>query len=49
MDESDIYYTAVILDPRVKGNLILNKLDNKETRNIILTAIRENLYEKYLR
>ncbi|KAK9426842.1 ribonuclease H-like domain-containing protein, partial [Lipomyces doorenjongii] len=26
MDESDVYYTALVLDPRVKGNLILQEL-----------------------
>lgn len=49
MDESDTYYTSVILDPRVKGDLILSELDDKEAGNMILTAIRENLHQKYPR
>ncbi|KAK9482964.1 ribonuclease H-like domain-containing protein, partial [Lipomyces starkeyi] len=41
MDESDVYYTALVLDPRVKGNLILDELsqDNNSGR-IILQSIR---------
>ncbi|KAK9322025.1 hypothetical protein V1517DRAFT_324746 [Lipomyces orientalis] len=47
MDESDMYYTALVLDPRVKGNLILEKLreDNNSGRPI-LQAIRQNLHQQ---
>lgn len=48
MDESDAYYTALVLDPRVKGDLILSELEDKEAGDMILTAIRENLHQKYL-
>ncbi|KAF1812680.1 hypothetical protein P152DRAFT_369770, partial [Eremomyces bilateralis CBS 781.70] len=47
MDESDTYYTALILDPRVKGDLILNELEDKEAGNLILRAVRNSLHQKY--
>ncbi|KAK9481809.1 hypothetical protein V1527DRAFT_478451 [Lipomyces starkeyi] len=47
MDESDTYYTALILDPRVKGDLIVGELEDKEAGNLILKAIRDNLHLKY--
>jgi hypothetical protein len=47
MDESDTYYTALILDPRVKGDLILKELDDIEAGNLILKAIRDNLHQNY--
>ncbi|KAF1808085.1 hypothetical protein P152DRAFT_406142, partial [Eremomyces bilateralis CBS 781.70] len=39
IDELDTYYTTLILDPRVKGDLILNKLEENffvKARNIFL-------------
>jgi hypothetical protein len=48
MDESDTCYTALILDPRVKGDLILKELDDIEAGNLILKAIRDNLHQNYL-
>lgn len=47
MDISDIYYTALILDPRVKGDLLLYELDNEDTGRNILQVLRDNLHEKY--
>jgi hypothetical protein len=47
MDDSEIYYTALVLDPRVKGDLILRELEDKEAGNLILKAIRDNLCQKY--
>ena len=47
IDESDTYYTALILDPRVKGDLILKELDDIEAGNLILKAIRDNLHQNY--
>lgn len=36
MDVSDIYYTALILDSRVKGDLLLYELDDEDAgRNIL--------------
>ncbi|KAK9481757.1 hypothetical protein V1527DRAFT_478655 [Lipomyces starkeyi] len=43
MDESDMYYTALVLDPRVKGNLILEELrEDNNSGKLILQAIRWN-------
>ena len=36
MDDSEIYYTTLVLDPRVKGDLILGELEDKEAVNLIL-------------
>ena len=47
MDESAFYYTALVLDPRVKGDLIKRELEDKEASDLILTAIRNNLHLKY--
>jgi hAT family C-terminal dimerisation region len=47
MDESEIYYTALVLDPRVKGDLISRELEDKEASDLILEAIRNNLHKKY--
>ena len=44
MDESEIYYTALILDHRVKGELILRELEDPKAGSLILTAIRDNLH-----
>ncbi|EED23391.1 hypothetical protein TSTA_068180 [Talaromyces stipitatus ATCC 10500] len=48
MDESEIYYTVLILDPRVKGDLILKELEDKEAGNLILQATHDSLHQKYL-
>ncbi|KAK9320194.1 hypothetical protein V1517DRAFT_330049, partial [Lipomyces orientalis] len=47
MDESDMYYTTLVLDPRVKSNLTLEKLreDNNSGR-LILQAMRQNLHQQ---
>jgi hypothetical protein len=47
MDESDTYYTALILDPRVKGGLIMEELQDNNAGNLILQAIRSSLHERY--
>ncbi|EED14010.1 hypothetical protein TSTA_102400 [Talaromyces stipitatus ATCC 10500] len=36
MDTSDTYYTALILDPQIKDDLLLDKLEDKTTRREIL-------------
>jgi hypothetical protein len=46
MDNSDIYYTALILDPRVKGDLLLHELE-EDSGEIILQALRENINSQY--
>jgi hypothetical protein len=47
VDECDTYYTALILDPRVKGDLILGELDDKEAGSLIIEAIRSNIQQRY--
>ncbi|KAJ5082681.1 hypothetical protein N7532_011724 [Penicillium argentinense] len=47
MDISDTYYTALILDPRVKGDLLLYELEDKATSREILQSLRDDLYSKY--
>ncbi|EED14716.1 hypothetical protein TSTA_041910 [Talaromyces stipitatus ATCC 10500] len=47
MDISNTYYTALILDPRVKGDLLLYELDDEDTSRKILQALHGNLYKKY--
>jgi hypothetical protein len=47
MDASDIYYTALVLDPRVKGDLLLFEIEGKETGRNILEALRDKLHSKY--
>jgi hypothetical protein len=46
MDNSDIYYTALVLDPRVKGDLLLHELE-EDSGEIILQALRENINSQY--
>jgi hypothetical protein len=48
MDDSEIYYTALVLDPQVKGDLILQELEDKEAGNLILKDIYDKLCQKYL-
>ncbi|EED11419.1 conserved hypothetical protein [Talaromyces stipitatus ATCC 10500] len=47
IDTSDIYYTTLILDPQIKGDLLLNKLEDKTTGREILQALRDNLHRDY--
>jgi hypothetical protein len=47
MDASDTYYTALILDPRVKGDLLLEELEDEATGREILQALRDNLHRDY--
>ncbi|EED21581.1 hypothetical protein TSTA_088170 [Talaromyces stipitatus ATCC 10500] len=47
MDASDTYYTALILDPRVKGDLLLDELEDEATRREILKALHDNLHRDY--
>jgi hypothetical protein len=48
MDDSELYYTALVLDPWVKGDLILQELEDKEAGNLILKDIHDRLCQKYL-
>ncbi|KAK9245685.1 hypothetical protein V1506DRAFT_506335 [Lipomyces tetrasporus] len=48
MDESDTFYTALVLDPRVKGDLIRDELrDDDDAGRLILQAIRLELPQAY--
>jgi hypothetical protein len=48
IDESDTYYTALILDPWVKGDLILTELqEDSNSGSLILEAIQHNLHQQY--
>ena len=47
MDNTDTYYTALILDPRVKGDLLLKELDT-EVGQMIIDTIRKDIHTKYL-
>lgn len=47
MDASDTYYTALILDPRVKGDLLLDELEDENTGRKILQSLRDNLHRDY--
>ncbi|KAJ5743520.1 hypothetical protein N7533_010622 [Penicillium manginii] len=47
MDNTDAYYTALILDPRVKGDILLHKLSDNEAGQMIINTIRENIHEQY--
>jgi hypothetical protein len=47
MDETDAYYTALILDPRMKGDLLLRELSGDGARQMIIDTTRENMRQKY--
>ncbi|KAK9489764.1 hypothetical protein V1508DRAFT_426994 [Lipomyces doorenjongii] len=47
MDASDTYYTALILDPRVKGDLLTNELEDEDAAKEVLRALRLNLNHNY--
>lgn len=47
MDGCDTYYTALVLDPRVKGEMILRELQDGKAGTMILETIRTNLHQVY--
>ena len=47
MDGCDTYYTALILDPRVKGDLILGELNDKKAGEMIIETMRTNIHRRY--
>lgn len=47
MDESDAYYVATVLDPRVKGDLILRELSDGDAGRGIVENIRLSLHKTY--
>jgi hypothetical protein len=49
MDLSDTYYTTLILDPRVKGDLLLYELEDQANGRDIIQYLRDDLHSKYPR
>ncbi|OQD76240.1 hypothetical protein PENANT_c134G04431 [Penicillium antarcticum] len=47
MDDCDTYYTALVLDPRVKGEMVLRELQDGDAGTMILDTIRTNLHQVY--
>ena len=47
MDDCDTYYTALVLDPRVKGEMVLRELQDSNAGTMILETIRTNLNQVY--
>ncbi|KAJ5974771.1 hypothetical protein N7481_008478 [Penicillium waksmanii] len=47
MDETDAYYTALILDPRMKGDLLLHEVSGHGAGQIIIDTIRDNIRQRY--
>jgi hypothetical protein len=49
MDISDIYYTALVLDPRIKGDLLLYELEDQANSMDIIQYLRDDLHSRYPR
>ena len=47
MDNSETYYTALILDPQVKGDLILHEIEDQEAAQMIIQETRQMLHQRY--
>jgi hypothetical protein len=47
MDVSDTYYTALVLDPYIKGNLLLAELEDEVTGKDTLKGLHENIHQNY--
>jgi hypothetical protein len=47
MDVSDTYYTALVLDPHIKGDLLLAELEDEVTGKDILKGLCENIHQNY--
>lgn len=47
MNDCDTYYTALVLDPQVKGEKVLRELQDGNTGTMILEMIRINLHQVY--
>ena len=47
MDNSEAYYTALILDPQVKCDLILHEIEDQEAAQMIIQATRRMLHKRY--
>ena len=44
MDISDTYYTALVLDPCVKGDLLLAELEDEVIGKDIIKGLRRNIH-----
>lgn len=47
MDDCDTYYAAHVLDPRIKGEMVLRELQDGNAGTMILDTIRANLHQVY--
>ena len=47
MDDNDLCYTAAVLDPRIKGDIILGEVADREEGKSIIQTIRENFANWY--
>ncbi|KAJ5765292.1 hypothetical protein N7520_004851 [Penicillium odoratum] len=47
MDDCDTYSTALVLDPRVKSEMVLRELQDGNAGTVILEMIRTNLHQVY--
>jgi hypothetical protein len=47
MDISDTYYTVLVLDPRVKGDLLLAELEDEVTGKDIIEGLCRNIHQNY--
>lgn len=47
MDGCDTSYTALVLDPRVKGEMVLQELQDSNAGTMILETTRTNLHQVY--
>lgn len=47
IDDYDTYYTALVLDPKVKGKLIFRELQDGNAGSMVLETTRMNLHQIY--
>jgi hypothetical protein len=47
MDITDTYYTALVLDPRIKGDLLLYELEDQANSIDIIQYLRDDLHSRY--
>ena len=47
MDVFNIYYTALVLELRIKGDLLLAELEDEVTDKDILEGLCKNIHQNY--
>lgn len=47
IDNTDAYYTALLLNPKVKGDILLYELSDRNAGQQIIDSIREDIYQQY--